>query len=210
MQAHATAKTENGPKKITTQKLVTMALFAAILCVSAYISIPLPLPGSPHITMQNFVILLIALLFSSGESFLIILVWLILGVLGLPIFIGGGASLGYLLTPYGGYTLVFPLIGLLLPLLRGKKYSRLRYTLAAVVGAMLIDLIGMFWLMAASHYNLVTGFLTGFLPFLPLDLLKSVIAAQVVPAFRRLIPSSAARISSTKGDLQEEQPESTK
>ena len=65
--------------------------------------------------MLNFVILLIALLFSSGEGFLIILVWLILGILGLPVFIGGGAGIGYLMTPYGGYTLVFPLIGLLLP-----------------------------------------------------------------------------------------------
>lgn len=98
-----------------------MAMFAAILCISAYISIPLPLPGAPHITMLNFVILLIALLFSSGESFLIILVWLILGILGLPVFIGGGSGIGYLITPYGGYTLVFPLIGLLLPILRGKS-----------------------------------------------------------------------------------------
>lgn len=164
-----------------------MAMFAAILCISAYISIPLPLPSAPHITMLNFVILLIALLFSSGESFLIILVWLILGILGLPVFIGGGSGIGYLMTPYGGYTLVFPLIGLLLPILRGKSYHRIRYTISAVVGALLIDLIGMFWLMAASHYSLRTGLLTGFLPFLPLDLLKSVIAAQIVPAFRRIM-----------------------
>lgn len=113
--------------------------------------------------------------------------WLVLGILGLPVFIGGGAGIGYLMTPYGGYTLVFPLIGLLLPVLRGKTYHRFRYTIAAVAGALLIDLIGMFWLMAASHYSLETGFLTGFLPFLPLDLLKSVIAAQIVPAFRRIM-----------------------
>lgn len=187
MRTTSSAASENTQKKITTKKLVTMAMFAAILCISAYISIPLPLPGAPHITMLNFVILLIALLFSSGESFLIILVWLILGILGLPVFIGGGSGIGYLMTPYGGYTLVFPLIGLLLPILRGKSYHRIRYTISAVVCALLIDLIGMFWLMAASHYSLRTGLLTGFLPFLPLDLLKSVIAAQIVPAFRRIM-----------------------
>ena len=78
----------------TTQALVTMAIFAAILCISAYISIPLPLPGSPHITLLNFVILLIALLFPLQQSFLIVLVWMLLGCVSLPVFIGGGAGIG--------------------------------------------------------------------------------------------------------------------
>ena len=49
----------------TTQSLVMMAIFAAILCISAYISIPIPVPGAPHITLLNFVILLIVSLVSS-------------------------------------------------------------------------------------------------------------------------------------------------
>lgn len=72
----------------TTQSLVMMAIFAAILCISAYISIPIPVPGAPHITLLNFVILLIALLFPLQQSFFIILVWMLLGVVGLPVFIG--------------------------------------------------------------------------------------------------------------------------
>lgn len=91
----------------TTQALVTMAIFAAILCISAYISIPLPLPGSPHITLLNFVILLIALLFPLQQSFLIVLVWMLLGCVSLPVFIGGGAGIGYLTGPWGGYTFSF-------------------------------------------------------------------------------------------------------
>ena len=37
-----------------------MALFAALLCVSAYISISLPIPGAPHLTLVNFMVLLIS------------------------------------------------------------------------------------------------------------------------------------------------------
>ena len=59
-----------------TKRLVVSALFAALLCIGAYISIPLPIPGAPHITMVNFVLLLIALLFNVGESFLIVAVWI--------------------------------------------------------------------------------------------------------------------------------------
>ena len=174
-------------KRISVKRLVTMALFAAILCVSAYISIPLPLPGAPHITMLNFVILLIALLFQPLDAFLIILVWMLLGIIGVPVFIGGASGFGYLLMPYGGYTAVFPLVGLLLPLLRGRTYSRLRYTLAAIAGAVFIDLFGTFWLMHMNQLGLTAAFLAGFVPFIPLDLVKSVIAAQIVPAFRRVM-----------------------
>jgi biotin transport system substrate-specific component len=164
-----------------------MALFAAIICVSAYISIPLPLPGAPHITMQNFVILLIALLFPSVDAFLIILVWMLLGIIGLPVFIGGCSGIGYLLLPYGGYTVSYPLTGLLLPLLAGKSYNRIRYTLVAIVGALFIDAFGMFRLMAVNNLSLQTGLMTGFIPFLPLDLLKCIVAAQIIPQFRRIL-----------------------
>lgn len=171
----------------TTKHLVTMALFAAIICISAYISIPLPLPGAPHITLQNFVIILIALLFPSLDAFLIVFVWMLLAIVGLPVFIGGQSGIGYLFLPYGGYTAVFLLVALVLPVLCGKQYNRIRYTLVAILGAMLIDLIGMFRLMAVNGLTLEAGILTGFLPFLPLDLLKCIIAAQIIPQFRKIL-----------------------
>ncbi len=164
-----------------------MALFSAVISVAAYISIPLPLPGAPHVTMQNFVIILIALLFPSAESFLIILIWMALGIVGIPVFIGGKAGLSYLLLPYGGYTAVFPFVGLILPFIRGEKYARLRYTFAAVFGALLIDICGMFRLMQATDLDLMAGIVTGFIPFIPLDILKCVLAAQLVPAFRKVL-----------------------
>ena len=60
--------------KFSTYSIVMMALFAAILCVSAYISIPLP--NGTHITLLNFVITLIALVFPLAESFFIGLIWM--------------------------------------------------------------------------------------------------------------------------------------
>lgn len=187
----STASTKTTPTSgkpvFSTYKLVTAALFAALLCISAYISIPTPLPGSPHITMLNFVIILIALLFGVKEAFCTILVWMLLGAAGIPVFIGGGAGIGYLTGPWGGYTVSFLVIAIVLPLIRGTKYNRIRYTLAAVAGVVLIDIIGMVWL---KYYNALpwsAAFLTGFAAFLPLDLLKAAVCAQIVPAFRRVI-----------------------
>lgn len=181
-----TTQATNKPA-FSTYKLVMSALFAALLCISAYISIPTPLPGSPHITMLNFVIILIALLFAVKESFFTIFVWMLLGAIGIPVFIGGGAGIGYLTGPWGGYTVSFLVIAIVLPLIRGTKYNRIRYTLAAVIGVILIDIIGMVWLKFYNSLPWSAAFLTGFVPFLPLDLLKAVVCAQIIPAFTRVI-----------------------
>lgn len=170
--------------------LTKMALFTALLCVSAYISFTLPLPGSPHLTLLNFMIILVSLLFPVQQSFCIILVWMLLGALGVPVFIGGGASFGYLLGPWGGYTFTFLLVALTLPFIRGKKYGRVRFTAAAVIGVLLIDLIGMLWLKVQAGYDWKSAFGVGFLPFLPLDFIKAVVAAQIVPVFKKALRSA--------------------
>ena len=61
-------------KKLSTQEMVMCALFTALLCISAYLSIPTPLPMAPKITMINFVLFLIALLFPVGQSVIIVMV----------------------------------------------------------------------------------------------------------------------------------------
>ncbi len=174
-------------QKISTRRLVFCSLFAALLCISAYLSIPTPLPMAPKITLINFVLFIIALLFPVTDSFLIVLVWFLLGLVGIPVYIGGGAGIGYLLAPYGAYTWAFPIVSIILPLIRGKKYNRIRYTICALIGVVIIDGIGMIYLKSTMNYNWLMAFTTGFLAFIPLDVVKAVIAAQIIPAFNKAI-----------------------
>lgn len=181
-------KSVNNKKNLfTIHTLTLMAMFAAILCISAYISIPVPIPGSPHITLLNFIILLIALLFPAHQAFLTILVWILLGVIGAPVFIGGNAGYGYLLTGWGGYTLAFLPAAVILPIIRGKKYNRLRYTFTAITGVIIINILGMIYLKIMTGITWEAAVLTGFIAFLPLDILKAVVAVQIVPNFKQLL-----------------------
>lgn len=178
-------------QKLTTTSLVTMAMFTAILCIAAYISIPLPIPGNPHITMLNLVVLLIALLFPVQQAFLIVLVWMGLGAIGLPVYVAGVSGIGYLVSAWGGYTVSFLMIAALLPLIRKKVYSRVSYTIVAVAGVILTDFIGMLWMKAfgiPGYDSWKAVFISGFIAFLPMDLVKAVVAAQMVPVFRRIMP----------------------
>jgi biotin transport system substrate-specific component len=173
-------------KKISTQNLVMMAMFAALLCVSAYISVPLPTTGM-NVTFLNFMITLISLLFPMEQSLLIIVVWMLLGAVGIPVFIGGSAGIGYLLGPLGGYTLTFLLVAFLVPLLRGKKYNRIRYTITSLFAVIMVDLLGMVWLKIMNGMSWKSAWIAGFFSFIILDLVKAVVAAQIVPAFQKIL-----------------------
>ena len=129
--------------KFTTVEITMMAVFAAILCVSAYLSIPTPLPNAAHITLLNFMIMLIALVFEVRDSTIIVALWMILGAVGVPVFIGGGSGIGYLTGVFGGYTFSFIIVTIFAGLTKGKKYNRIRYTIVAILTAALIDIIGM-------------------------------------------------------------------
>lgn len=171
--------------KPTTHSLIIMALFAALLCVSSYITISLP--TGQHITLQNLFVLLISFLFPLKQALGIHLIWFLMGIIGIPVFAGGYAGISYILSPLGGYSVAFFLIATLLPLLRGKKYKRIYYTVLAISAALLIDFFGAVWLMLLNQLSIKNAFLVGVVPYLPLDIVKAIIVAQIVPQFKRIL-----------------------
>ena len=180
----------------STQSLVTMAMFAAVLCVSAYLSIPLP--NGTHITLLNFVTTLIVLVFPVGQAVLIILAWLLLGCVGVPIFAGGSAGIGYLISPIGGYNFAFLVSAILVPLLCGRKYIRIRTTAAALFSVTLVDLMGTLQMMILSDMTFLKALIAGFLPFIVLDIVKAVAAAQLVPVFRQILSNERSASASKR------------
>ena len=175
----------NTDKLFSTKNLVIMALMTAILCVSAYVSIPLP--NGMHLTMLNFVITIIVLSFPIANSATIIGVWILIGAIGIPVFIGGNAGIGYLMGPLGGFTFSFLIVALMIsPFTGGKNYSRIKYTIFAVISAVLVDMIGTLWYMIFAHTSFMAAFAACFLPFIVIDCIKVVVAAQLIPQISRL------------------------
>lgn len=169
----------------STQSLVIMAMFTAVLCISAYVSIPLP--NGTHITALNFIVTIIVLVFPIKQALAIILTWLLVGIVGVPVFVGGNAGIGYILSPYGGYNIAFVLIAIFIPLLCCKKYNLLYFSMVAILSAVAVNLTGTLWIMAASKISFKAAFIAGFIPFIALDIVKAIIAAQFVPRLRKIV-----------------------
>ena len=86
----------------STKRMVWIALFTAITCILAPLSIPIPISPVP-ITLTNLVLFISLYLLSWKEALTSYILYLLLGVCGLPVFSGFSGGIGKLAGPTGGY-----------------------------------------------------------------------------------------------------------
>jgi biotin transport system substrate-specific component len=147
--------------------------------LGAFVRIPLPFTPVP-ITLQTFFVLLAAVSLGKGLGSLTQLSYILLGILGVPIFSGAGSGLIYLTGPTTGYLFGFVLASFFAG--NSIKYAKdnLFLTLTVVFSADLIILsCGTLWLKFIFGYPLTKLLIMGFIPFIPGDLLKAIVVALV-------------------------------
>jgi biotin transport system substrate-specific component len=156
---------------------------AMLVYLTARISIPVP--GSPvPITGQTFGVLLVGGALGFRRGLAAVLLYVLLGVVGLPFFAEGKGGLTVILGASGGYLIGFILAGALVGRLAELGWDR---HLAGAVGAMvignaLIYVVGLPWLAFVAHFDAATAVQKGLVPFIFGDILKLVLAAVVFPA----------------------------
>jgi len=146
----------------------------------------IPLPPVP-ITLQTFFLYLAAALLGGRLGALSQVVYLLIGIIGLPVFAGGKAGMGVLLGPTGGYLIGFVagayLIGRLVELKRDP--GPVWFGCAMIAGTAVIYLLGVIQLMLVASFSMKQAITAGVLPFLIGDTLKIVIAVLITVKSRR-------------------------
>ncbi len=165
------------------RRIAYAAAFAALLAVASYVSFAIPLTDVPF-TLQVLVVLLAGFVLGPGLGALSVVLYIVLGAIGVPVFAGGAAGIGVVVGPLGGYIVSWVLAAALAGWL-GQRGLLLRLV-AVVLGVAVIYLGGVTGLHIAQGVSWRNGVLVGALPFLPFDLLKGVVAALIAPALRRL------------------------
>ncbi len=171
-----------------TRGITLTALFAVLLAIFSLISIPLPFSPVP-ITLQVFVVFLIINLLGSYYGTLSCLVYLLLGVSGIPVFAGGSAGPGVLFGPLGGYLIAFPVATLLGGRISGKVSTSkitdlIKVSLASAAALLLIYGIGVVWLGEFTKISLSQAIIVGAIPFIPVDAVKAIVAIPIVAFLR--------------------------
>ncbi|MDI6860601.1 MAG: biotin transporter BioY [Caldisericia bacterium] len=152
--------------------LIFSSLFAILISIGSYIYLPLPFTPVP-LTFQLFFVLLSGILLGPFYGFLSILIYIILGIMGLPVFAGGGSGLGYLFGKTGGYLLGF----LISPIIVGNLFrlNKKLLILAIFSGIFIVHLLGILYLSKVLSINFFKAFTLGSLPFIPIDIIKGLL-----------------------------------
>ncbi|MCP3955620.1 MAG: biotin transporter BioY [Desulfobacterales bacterium] len=169
---------------------VYASLFAALVAVGAFISIPI---GPVPIVLQNFFVLLAALLLGPRWGVAAVAVYLLSGICGLPVFAGGTAGIGRIMGPTGGYLIGYLPAVFISAWLSQKGGFRTWTDIAAMIcGSLIVYGCGVPWLKVVTGMPFAKALAVGMIPFLIGDALKIAAAVPVVRALRPIVQGREA------------------
>jgi len=154
--------------------------FAVLVAIGAQIEIPnQPVP----FTLQTFFVLSAGALLGKRGAAMSMSLYLILGVIGLPVFSGGAFGLAKILGPTGGYLLAFPIAAFAVGYLTKLRSEYWWMLVSMFIGSFIIFSLGTLQLNFLYFHNWINSFQAGFMIFSWWDGLKIVGAATIAYSY---------------------------
>lgn len=173
----------NNQRILPLRKMLSAALFTALLIVATQFNIPL---GPVPITMQPFVVMFAGLVLGGFWGAASVGLWALLGFIGLPVFAGGKAGIAVLFGPTGGFIVGFIVGAFLIGILSENRQLSFRQTVATLLlGLLLTYTIGLGGFLFNMNYfvhkplTLQQGLNIAVFPFVLWDIAKALLAAYV-------------------------------
>ena len=163
-------------KKISAAELTKTALCVALCCVTAFFAFPLPFtPGM--VTALTIAMSLTAYILNPRQTFTVIFLYLLLGGVGVPVF-AGGAGLGKLFGPVGGFYFAWLVAYPILSAVKGDSPNFKRYLIANILTAMPITYVGgIISMCVVMKISILEAASMAVIPFIIGDILKAAAAA---------------------------------
>ncbi len=181
MKVESVTNTEGRLSKAVSQTAF-IAFFAVLTAAAARLEIPtIPVP----FTLQTLVVLLAGAFLGKRDGFLSQILYLTMGVSGLPVFASGSAGFATLLGPTGGYLLAFPLTAFFIGWMINRRSSTTWTVFTFTAGLLGLFLLGTFYLNAVYIHNAGEAFSKGFLIFSVWDGVKIAAATAIFRSARR-------------------------
>lgn len=174
----------------STRTMSKMAVCVAIICISAYLSFPIPFTTIPF-TFLTLALLLTAFLLTPSQTFIVLIVYVLLGAVGLPVFVGGSGGIGALLSPSGGYLLGFIVAYPISSMLKGHDAKLLHYFVAGLVSIPITYFFGVAGLCLITKISITQAIIIGALPFIIGDIVKNFLAAYIGSHLQKVLPKDA-------------------
>ncbi len=159
------------------KRMVIISLFAAIMCIFAPFIIPV---GVMPLSLSTFVLYLTAVILGKTAVFPI-LVYILIGAVGLPVFSGGVGGLERLFGPTGGFIFGYIPCAVISGIIASKaKNNKMLCFIGILAGTMIMYLIGVPWMVAFLGTKSIDAAFSviavNVLPFVPVDIIKMILA----------------------------------
>ena len=180
-------KTMRASERRKTYDMAYIAVFAVLMAICSWISIPTAIP----FTMQTFAVFLAVTILGGKRGTLAIVVYLLLGMVGVPVFAGFSAGPGVLFGTTGGYLIGFIFSGLLMWLMERMAGRKLwLQALSMLFGMVTYYIVGTVWFMVvygntSGPVSLLTALGWCVFPFVIPDLVKAALALSFGNALRK-------------------------
>lgn len=169
-------------KKTNVQEMVLIAVMAAVTCILGPLSVPI---GIVPISLTNFAVYLAIYVLGCKRGTVSYIVYLLIGLVGVPVFSGFSGGVGKLFGPTGGYLIGFIFMALICGWCIDKFQCKLVPSfIGMVLGTVMCYVFGTAWLAFQASMSFSAALAAGVLPFIPGDLAKIVIAAVIGPQLR--------------------------
>lgn len=173
-------------KSSKTFNLILTSLFAALMCVLGPLTIPIgPIP----ISFCNLVIMLSAYILGPIWGTASVVIYIMLGTVGLPVFSGGSAGLAKLVGPTGGYIWGYIFLSLCTGFFVKKFKGKVLFSIIGMLlGMVILYSFGTVWYMAVTSVDMKVALSACVLPFLPGDAIKMTITLIVGVQLQKRLP----------------------
>ncbi|HKK95099.1 MAG TPA: biotin transporter BioY, partial [Anaerovoracaceae bacterium] len=161
-------------------KISLIGLFVAITAICSWITIPLPFTPVP-INMATFAVIMSGLVLGARLGAISQIIYIFIGIVGMPVFSGFSSGFGVLVGPTGGYLMGYIFIALLSGIL--SKNHDYKIFIGIVLGNVMCYILGSLWFMYITESNLTTTLTLCVFPFILGDILKILLAYLV---FKRI------------------------
>lgn len=131
-------------------------------------------------TLSLFIIYIIGMVSKPFESLLIIILYIFIGLIGIPVFSSFTSGIGMIIGPSGGYIIGYiPCILLISLITRMNKKQLLLYFISSIIGTIICYLIASLWYMIYANVSFVYSLLICVVPFVLFDIVKIILSSLI-------------------------------
>ena len=171
-------------KKTNTTTITQIALFSALLCIISPFALVFPFSPVP-ISLTTLMLYISVYILGKRHALISCGIYLLIGLVGIPVFSGFTGGIGKVVGPTGGYLIGYLFLTFISGWFVERWNGRIMQGIGMALGTAVCYLFGSMWLAFQAGMEFVAAIAVGVIPFIPGDIVKLFIGVMAGNAIRR-------------------------